>query len=234
MLFDNENPLIRIVHFLRFAFLGLFQARIFFLKAFFETRPQLIGIVISAFVGTLFTVLLMTGITQNFSSKENLRRQALVYALAHLVPMDEIVERHPPVAGADKQSQADCLGAVIFDLAAAVAHARFEPYARTITHGILGPDTEQKRLLLKGFDRLETSFVGFLGAMGIVLDETRLRFFSYYLWSNILYLSASQDMIRVDLKTDAVPPEFMDAFCREIARMGCFSIGLPEPTLSVA
>ena len=173
-------------------------------------------------------------ITHHFSSKENLRRKALAYALAHLVPIDEIIEHHPPVAGADKQSQADCLGAVIFDLAAAVAHARFEPYARMITHGILGPDTEQKRLLLKGFDQLETSFVGFLGAMGIVLDETRLRFFSYYLWSNILYLSASQDMIRVDLNTDAVPPEFMDAFCREIARMGCFSVGLPEPNLSAA
>ena len=168
-------------------------------------------------------------ITYHFGSKLNLCRRALTHALENGIPMDAVLARHVRDDFPDDQTRADHLAAVISDLATEVTDARFEPYARMITQGILGIDTEQKRLLLEGFNNLEVNFIALLESMGINLDETGLRFFTYYLWSQLLFLSASQDMMRVDLGVDTLPPEFMEAFIHEIARMCCLSIGLPRP-----
>lgn len=170
-------------------------------------------------------------ITHHFGSKMNLRRLTLAHALETGVPMAEVLARHTPHPTDDPQSRADQLAAVVMDLAEAVTSPSFEPYARMIAYGILGTDIEQKKTLLDAFNKIEIGFMEFMGAVGIELDEMQTRFFTYYLWSQVLHLSASQDFMRLDLGTDELPAEFMDAFVKQIARVCCLTIGLPEPNI---
>ncbi len=173
-------------------------------------------------------------VTYHFGTKERLRKKALANILEHGILYDKIFAPADAKNSFDHQELADALCQVITLLCEQMYEPKFLPYARLIARALLDDDSEQKSILMEGFERFfDPRFLGFLAKGNVELSPGPERIFAIcYIWSQVLFYACSQDLVIKDLGGDELPEGFTQYLGRHIATMFCRMVGLPDPLSS--